>query len=130
LLILGKYKVVLLTAHLHKYHVLIRKTPAGEFTQFSMNSVISSPNISVRDHFKGLDNYCAGLVDLESEFQPDSRQLREKMLEDEKPYITHFEFANFPGYAVIKVSDAGIRADVYTGDSGEIWKSVPLNPMP
>jgi len=125
--ILGKYKVVLLTAHLHKYHVLVRKTPAGAFTQFSINSVIDSPNISVRDHLEGVDNYGDALVELEPEFQPDTRQQRQKMLEDEKPYIERFEFANFPGYAVINVSDAGINADIYTGDSGKIWKSVPLS---
>ena len=125
--ILGKYKVVLLTAHLHKYHVLVRKTPAGAFPQFSINSVIDSPNISVRDHLEGVDNYGDALVELEPEFQPDTRQQRQKMLEDEKPYIERFEFANFPGYAVINVSDAGINADIYTGDSGKIWKSVPLS---
>jgi len=117
--ILGKYKVVLLTAHLHKYHVLVRKTPTGEFTQFSMNSVISSPNISVRDYLEGSDNYNAGLLELESEFQPDSKQLRQKMLEDEKSNITHFEFANFP-----------ISADIYTGDTDKIWKSTALSSAP
>ena len=128
--ILGAYKVVLLTAHLHKYHVLVRKTPAGAFTQFSMNSVIDSPNISVRDRFEGVGNYDAALLDLEPEFQPDTKQERQKMLEDEKPYIDHFEFADFPGYAVINISDAGINADIYTGDSGEVWKSVPLSSVP
>ena len=128
--ILGRYKVVLLTAHLHKYHVLERKTPAGAFTQFSMNSVLASPKISVRDYIEGSDNYNAGLLDLESEFQPDSKQLRQKILEDEKSNITRFEFASFPGYAVLNVSDAGIIADIYTGDSGEIWKSTPLSSVP
>ncbi|MFC1604193.1 metallophosphoesterase family protein [Planctomycetota bacterium] len=128
--ILGKYKVVLLTAHLHKYHVLVRKTPAGAFTQFSMSSVLGSPDVSVRNHREGIENYGAPIVEFEPEFQPDSKQLRQKMLDDEKPYIEHFEFANFPGYAVINVSDAGINADIYTGDSGRIWKSTPLSSVP
>jgi UDP-2,3-diacylglucosamine pyrophosphatase LpxH len=128
--ILGAYKVVLLTGHLHKYCVVVRKTPTGAFTQFSMNSVIDSPNISVRDQFEGVNNYGAGLLELEPEFQPDTKQQRQKLLEDEKPYIEHFEFANFPGYAVINVSDAGIKADIYTGDSDKIWKSVPLRSVP
>ena len=128
--ILGAYKVVLLTGHLHKYGVVVRKTPAGTFTQFCMSSVIDSPNISVRDHLEGVDNYGAGLLELEPEFQPDTKQQRQKMLEDEKPYIEHFEFADFPGYAVINVSDAGINADIYTGDSDKLWKSVPLSSVP
>jgi len=128
--ILGKYKVVLLTAHLHKYHVLVRKTPAGAFTQFSMSSVLDSPDISVRNHREGVENYGAAIMEFEPEFQPDSKELRRKMLEDEKPYIERFEFANFPGYAVLNVSDAGISADIFVGDSGKLWKSVTLSSVP
>lgn len=127
--ILGANKVVVLTAHLHKYVVLARKTSQGTFVQFSMNSVISSPEISVKDHLKGLNNYSPALVDLEPEFSPDTKQQRQKILEDEKPYISYFEFANFPGYAVINVSGNGIDIDIYKGDSGTIWKNVPLGPV-
>ena len=124
--ILGANKVILLTAHLHKYVVLARRTSRGTFVQLSMNSVISSPKILVKNHLEGVKNYGGRLVELEPEFQPDTKEQRQKMLEDEKPYITYFEYANFPGYAVINVSDTGINADIYTGDSGKLWKSVPL----
>jgi len=125
--ILGANKVILLTAHLHKYVVLARRTSRGTFVQFSINSVISSPKISVKNHLEGVKNYGSRLVELEPEFQPDTKEQRQKMLEDEKPYIAFFEYADFPGYAVINVSDTGINADIYTGDSGKVWKSVPLN---
>ena len=128
--ILGKYNVVLLTAHLHKYHVLVRKTPAGAFTQFSMSSVLGSPDISVSNYREGIENYGAAILEFEPEYLPDTKQERQKLLDDEKPYIERFEFANFPGYAVINVSDAGINADIYTGDSDRIWKSVPLSSVP
>lgn len=126
--ILGASRVVLLTAHLHKYGVVGRRTPKGDFVQFSVNSVISSADIAVKDHLEGLENYNARLVELEPEFQPDTKQERQKMLEDEKPYITRFEYADFPGYAIINVSDAGVNADIYTGDSAKVWKSVSLAP--
>jgi len=90
--ILGENNAVVLTAHLHKYHVLARKTPRGTFVQFSMNSVISSPETSVKDYLKGLGNYDPDLVDLEPEFSPDTKQQRQKILEDEKPHISYFEF--------------------------------------
>jgi len=124
--ILGANKVVLLTAHLHKYSVLARKTPKGAFVQFSMNSVISSPNILVRDQLEGVENYGGQLVELEPEFHPSTKQQRQKLLEDEKPYIAYFEYADFPGYAVINVSDTGINIDIYLGDSDKVWKNVPL----
>jgi len=126
--ILGANKAILLTAHLHKYHVLRRKTSSGVFVQFSMSSVISSPNPSVRDYLEGLNNYGPDLVKLEPEFQPDTEAQRRKMLEDEKPYITSFEIADFPGYAVINVSDDDVTADIFVGDSNKAWKSVSLIP--
>jgi len=126
--ILGANRVVLLTAHLHKYGIVGRRTPKGDFVQFSINSVISSADIAVKDHLEGIENYSARLVELEPEFQPDTKLERQKMLEDEKPYITRFEYADFPGYAIINVSDTGVNAEIYTGDSGKVWKSVSLAP--
>ena len=121
--------MLLLTAHLHKYHVLARRTPRGTFVQFSMNSVINSPEISVKDYLKGIKNYNCDLVDLEPDFSPDSRLQRQKILEDEKPYISYFEFADFPGYAVINVSGNGIDLDIYEGSTDTLWKNVPLGPV-
>ena len=127
--LLGANKVVLLTAHLHKYSVLARRTSKGTFVQFSMNSVISSPKIKVRDQLEGINDYSSALLKLEPEFQPDTKEERQKLLEDEKPYIDYFEYADFPGYAIINVSDTGINADIYTGDSDEVWKNVPLDSL-
>lgn len=124
--ILGANKVVLLTAHLHKYSLLARRTSTGAFVQLSINSVISSPRISVRDRLEGVENYGGALVELEPEFQPDTKQQRQKLLEDEKPYISYFEYADFPGYAIISVSDTAINIGVYAGDSNRVWKNVPL----
>jgi hypothetical protein len=124
--ILGANKVVLLTGHLHKYSVLARKTSKGTFVQFSVNSVISSPKIIARDHLEGVKNYGGSLVELEPEFQPDTKQQRQKSLEDEKPYIAYFEYADFPGYAIINVSDIDINIDIYPGASDKVWKNVSL----
>jgi len=125
--ILGANKVVLLTAHLHKYVVLARRTSKGTFVQFSMNSVISSPKILMQNHLEGVKNYSSALVELEPEFQPDTKDERQKVLEDEKPYIAYFEYADFPGYAVINVSDTEISADIYTADSDKLWKTASLS---
>ena len=71
-----------------------------------------------RDQLEGVKNYGSALVELEPEFQPDTKEERQKLLEDEKPYITYFEYADFLGYAIINVSD--------TGDSDKVWKNVLL----
>ncbi len=126
--ILGANEVTLLTAHLHKYGVVARRTSKGAFVQFSVNSVIDSPSVSVRNHLEGVENYGGSLVDLEPEFQPETVAERRTLLEREKPHITRFERADFPGYAVIHVSDTGINADIHVGDSDKVWKSVSLGP--
>ena len=124
--ILGANNAILLTAHLHKYSLVERKTLAGSFVQFSVNSVISSSQIEVRDALEGVENYGGSLVDLEPEFQPETKQDRMRLLEDEKPYIARFEYADFPGYAIIDVSGRGVDAAIYKGDSGTAWKKVSL----
>lgn len=45
-----------------------------------------------------------------------------------RPYIAGFEYADFPGYAIIQVSDGGAVAEVRVGDSDKASKSVPLDP--
>lgn len=125
---LGANEIILLTAHLHKYGVVTRRTPRGAFIQFSLNSVIDSPDRSVRDHLEGVENYGGSLVDLEPEFQPDTSAERRTLLEREKPHIANFEYADFPGYAVIHVSDTHVSAEIHVGDSDKVWKSVSLDP--
>ncbi|MHC4680378.1 MAG: metallophosphoesterase family protein [Planctomycetota bacterium] len=125
--ILGANNVILFTAHLHKCSVVERRTPAGSFVQFSVNSVISAPEVKVANALEGVKNYGGSLVELEPEFQPDTKQTRIKSLEDEKPYIARFEYADFPGYAIINVSGAGIDAEIYKGDSGTLWKKMSLS---
>jgi len=126
--ILGANEVILLTAHLHKYGVVTRRTSKGTFTQFSVNSMIDSANVSMRGHLEGLDAYGGSLIDLEPEFQPDTVEERRTLLEREKPHIAGFEYADFPDYAIIHVSDTGVLADIHIGDSAKVWKSVPLGP--
>ncbi len=126
--ILGSHRVILFTAHLHKYGLLVRKTATGAFVQLSLSSVISSPKVSVKDLREGIKNYSERLLDLEPEFQPATKDERRRALEHEKPYITRFEYADFAGYAIISVSDTRVSADLYLGDSGTLWKTIPLAP--
>ncbi len=127
--LLGANKAVLLTAHLHKFGVVARRTATGTFVQFSVSSVITTPEVSVKNHLEGVKNYSGRLVDLEPEFQPATKDERSNLLEQEKPYITGFEFADFPGYAIIHVSDARISADLYLGNSDKLWKTLSLAPL-
>jgi hypothetical protein len=124
--ILGRSKAIVLTAHLHKYSLLGRKTPKGTFVQFNMGSVISFSPVTVEDEVRGVECYNGSLVELEPDFQPETIELRKKILDDERDSVTFFECADFGGYAVFHVSDAAVAADIYAGDSSEKWKTVNL----
>jgi len=127
--ILGAHRVILLTAHLHKYHVLARKTATGRFVQVSVNSVIHSPNLSVKDPLEGIEQYGHSLVELQPAFQPDTKALRRNLLDKEKSEITHFEYAEFPGYAIIQVSGQGVSMTSYQGHSNIAYKTVSLSAL-
>jgi hypothetical protein len=127
--ILGAHRVILLTAHLHKYSVLARKTPAGRFVQVSMASVISSPVPAVNDALHGVEAYGRSLIELEPTFQPETRVQRQQILDEEEPEITHFEYADFPGYAIIQVSDEGVELTSYVGHSDKVWRKRSLGAL-
>jgi hypothetical protein len=128
--ILGAHRVVLLTGHLHKYGVVVRRTSTGAFVQLGLNSVISTPHVSVKNHLEGVENYGGRLVELEPDFQPETLQQRRTLLEREKPHIARFEYAELAGYAILRVSDSGVSADICLGAAATPWQSVPLTPGP
>ena len=127
--VLGEHRVILLTAHLHKYHVLTRKTQTGRFVQCSINSVITSPDVSAKNPLQGIERYSGALVELEPGFQPETKVQRQHMLEHEKPAIAYFEFAEFPGYAVLQVSDAGVELESYLDHSAKPWRRLSLSAL-
>jgi len=102
--LLAEHKAIVLSGHLHKTSVLVRNTPAGNFVQVGLGSVVPGLDAPVKDHLSGLDAYNADLVKLEPNFTPTSLPLRRKILEDEKPFIRYYEYANFCGYSSISVN--------------------------
>lgn len=101
--LLGAHRAIVLSGHLHKTSVVVRNTPSGNFVQVGLGSVVPGLDAPVKDHLKGLDAYNADLVKLEPEFAPSSLELRRELLENEKPHIRYYEYADFCGYSSISV---------------------------
>lgn len=126
--LLGKHGAIVLTAHLHKTSILKRTTPEGEFVQLALGSVISSPNAKIKDHIAGVENYQPDLVNLEPNFNPASLQERRSNLEQEKPYIKHFEYADFCGYSTVEVSSKGnVLVSFYANIDQQPWKIIDVS---
>ncbi len=125
--LLGEHKAIVLTGHLHKTSVLTRSTPKGNFVQVAIGSVIPSPNAPIKDHLKGLDSYNTNLVDLEPNFSRASLHERKDNLQKEKPFIKHFEYADFCGYATINVSAKNeVMLSVYPNTDKKAWTTLNL----
>ncbi|MRG43816.1 metallophosphoesterase [Chitinophaga sp. SYP-B3965] len=103
--LLGRHKAIVLCGHLHKTSILKRSTAEGDFVQVCIGSVIPAPDAAVKDHLQGLDAYNTDLVNLEPKFAPASLQERKDNLANEKPFIRHFEYADFCGHATMQVTD-------------------------
>lgn len=128
--LLGEHRAIVLTAHLHKTSILSRKTAKGKFVQVAIGSVIDGPNAAVKNHLKGLDVYNAGLLDLEPKFSPDTFQERKDNIENERPFIEHFEFADFCGYATMSISDKSeVEMTIYKNVDSNAWTTVNLTAL-
>ncbi len=128
--LLGQYKAIVLCGHLHKTNILTRNTPKGNFVQVCTGSVIPAPNAPVKDHLKGLKAYNADLVNLEPNFSPASLQERKDNLVKEKPFIRHFEYADFCGYSTVSVSEKNeVMMSIYANVDTKPWNVVNVSQL-
>lgn len=125
--LLGRHRAIVLTAHLHKTSILKRSTPQGDFVQVAIGSVIPSEDAPIINHLKGVHCYNEKLLDLEPTFSPASRAERKENLEKEAPFIKHFEYADFCGYATVNVSDKNeVMMSVYANIDKKAWTNVNI----
>jgi hypothetical protein len=124
--LLGKHQAIVLTAHLHKYGVVVRKTDTGRFLQMSLVSVVPRPDVRPRDEVSGLERYGPDLVTLEPHFSPQTEAARREALRAEAPFLTHFEYADAPGYALLAVGEESVTATIHVGLDSNPWKALDL----
>lgn len=128
--LLGENNAIVLCGHLHKTSILTRNTPKGSFVQICTGSVIESLDAPIKDHLKGVDAYGASLLNLEPKFAPASLQERTDNLEKEKPFIKHFEYADFMGYSTVSVSSKNkIEVSIYRNMDTTPWQVVNVNEL-
>lgn len=128
--LLAKYHVFVLSAHLHEYSVLSRETLTGNIVQVMVNSVNrgvepAMPK-SLTTEYKG-----EGWVIEKPDWQPSTKEVRLKLLAEEKKHILDFKRADLPGYAVITVRPK--RGDVvltyYNGISDKPFENINLTSL-
>lgn len=128
--LLAKYKVIVLSAHLHEYSVLTRETPSGNIVQVMINSVNRGlqPPIpkTVFTEYKGQK-----WVEENPTWQPATREIRREILAQEKKHILKFSRADLPGYAVFNIDDSKdeVNLNYYNGLSEKPYETINLTEL-
>jgi hypothetical protein len=128
--LLAKNNVIVLSAHLHEYSVLSRETPSGNIVQVMINSVnrgLEPPQPkNYTNEYKG-----EGWVLEKPDWQPATKEVRLKILEEEKKHILKFIKADLPGYAVISVSPSKkeVILNYYNGLSETPFETINLTEL-
>ncbi|MDB5229408.1 MAG: metallophosphoesterase [Chitinophagaceae bacterium] len=128
--ILGEHKAIVLCGHLHKTSVLTRSTLKGNFVQVCTGSVVPAPGAPIKDHLTGVEAYNTDLLKLEPNFALASLQERRENIEKEKPFIKHFEYADFCGYSTVSVSHRNeVMMSLYANVDTNPWRTVNVSKL-
>lgn len=128
--LLGQHRAIVLNGHLHKYGLLVRETGhGGRFAQLSISSVIASRDAKPKQVVEGKEHYGPGLLELEPDFSPTTAEARAAYLKAEAPRVSHYNYADAAGYAMLHVRGATVTADVYNAVGQDRWRSVGLTDL-
>ncbi len=123
--VLGQHGVFVLSAHIHKYSLVVRRTARGPFVQLALCSVVR-PQVSGALDIVRASAYTPDQVRLEPSFSPETEAERRAALAAEAPYVQAFEYGDAPGYASIDVQGSQVHVDLYAGVSIVPWRRLDL----
>jgi hypothetical protein len=127
--LLGQHNAIVLGGHIHKYNLTARRTSTGRFVQLAVNSVISRPDQTATNILEGADKYTPDQISVEPKFSPTTEVERRTAISLEAPFVDHFEYADFSGYAVISVKGGRVEAQMYNGLGNKLWKTRDLSAL-
>lgn len=127
--VIARHKAVVLCGHLHRYSVVRRNTPSGPILQVMVNSVVKD-----RDYMKPervITEYGPSLAKNLPEWQPETREAREKILAEEAKYVTFYKQTDLPGYGIIKTdAEKGtIELEYYAAFGKEPYDRINLSDL-
>jgi hypothetical protein len=125
--LLAQQKAYVLGGHIHKYNTLVRKVPKhGAFLQLAISSIVRSPQVLAKNVL-GATDYTEEQIKVEPRFSPETEQERRAIYTAEKSLVSHFQYADLPGYAVLTVNGPKVEARIFSGATRNLWKSINLS---
>jgi len=126
--LLGKHNAFVLSGHIHKYSLLMRATPGrGRFLQLGVSSVIREPVPKPQHPLSGVKDYKEDQITVEPNFSPATERQRRAVYLAEGPFVKQFQYADLPGYALVKVHGPRVTAIVYSGVGRKPWRTLALS---
>ncbi|MFC7526855.1 metallophosphoesterase family protein [Parapedobacter sp. GCM10030251] len=126
--LLAKHNVIVLTAHLHEYAIVSRRTDYGNIVQVMINSVnrdMAPPQPqNATSEYKG-----AGWVDENPHWEPRTAGHRRLLLGEEQKQINSFYRADLPGYGIIHIANEVVTWKFFNGMSLEPFEVVNLTEL-
>ncbi len=129
LALLGDQRALVLGGHIHRFCALARTAGRGRFTQLAVSSIISTPVVQAKTPLSGVASYNADQIRVEPNFSPANEAERRAVYDIEKNFITAFDYADLPGYAVMTVTGAQVTARIFAGTGRELWRTVDLTAL-
>ncbi len=102
---------------------------ATRFLQLAIRNVVPKPGVQPTTMLTGVEDYNPDQIRVEPKFSPDNDTERRAVLQTEAPSIEHFEYADAPGYAVIKVDGTQVQAEIYANLNRQPWKTLELSAL-
>ena len=127
--LLGDQNAFVLGGHIHKFNVLVRKAGRGRFLQLAVSSIIRTLQIAEKNVLTGVADYTGDQIKVEPTFSPATEAERRAVYATEGPFVTHFEYADLPGYAVVTVNGPAVEAKIFSGTTRTGWRTVRMSDL-
>lgn len=128
LTLLGKQNAFVLGGHIHKFNTLTRTTPGGgKFVQLAVSSVVNALEVKPKDALSGIGEYNGDQIRVEPSHSPATEKERHAVYDAEKQFVTAFEYADLPGHATVTVNAGQVTAQMFSGVSRQLWRTVNLS---
>ena len=125
--LLAREQAVVIGGHIHKFSALVRSAGRGRFAQLAVCSVIDAPEVKAKDILSGILQYNGDQIRVELNHSPGTELERRAIYAGEHPFMRQFEYADLPGYAVVRVNGAKVEATIYSGITRQLWKAINMS---
>jgi hypothetical protein len=129
LALLGHHRALVLGGHIHRFNLLAREAGGARFAQLALSSVVTAATPKPQTVLSGLADYTGDQVRVEPDFSPATETARRAVYGAERPFIRAFEYADLPGYAVVRVDGPRVTAQLFAGVTRQPWRTIDLGSL-